>query len=356
MPLGAATATDVRSGIGRRAAIEMIPSAWYRPTRSLYWADLLVCASIGWASFTGLLQAGRGLRLLFFSVATFALYRAVLFIHELSHVNDSSLPYFELVWNVVIGVPFLVPSFLYRGVHLDHHRQKTYGTRSDPEYVPFAHRPPTTIGLYLLGALLLPVASMFRFGLLGPLSWTHAGIRKLTVERYSALAINRAYVRRDPPEGQWRLQELACTALCWTALLAWRTGSVPGRVFLWWGIVGATISALNAVRALAAHRYDNDGDELSSTEQLLDSCTLKRQSPSGMAPLVGAWQALWAPVGLRYHALHHWLPMLPYHNLGRAHRLLLTAIDEPAPYRSTLRDAMWATLADLVSRSLRRRA
>ena len=32
--------------------------------------------------------------------------------------------------------------------------------------------------------------------------------------------------------------------------------------------------------------------------------------------------ALWAPVGLRYHALHHLLPSTPYHSLAEAHRRL----------------------------------
>jgi fatty acid desaturase len=39
----------------------------------------------------------------------------------------------------------------------------------------------------------------------------------------------------------------------------------------------------------------------------------------------GPWSALWAPVGLRYHALHHFFPGIPYHNLGIAYRRILAA-------------------------------
>jgi fatty acid desaturase len=43
---------------------------------------------------------------------------------------------------------------------------------------------------------------------------------------------------------------------------------------------------------------------------------------------------LWAPVGLRYHALHHLLPRVPYHNLAEAHRRLVAASPEAGLYRS----------------------
>ena len=52
---------------------------------------------------------------------------------------------------------------------------------------------------------------------------------------------------------------------------------------------------------------------MSVTAQYLDSVNVP---PPGLLP------ALWAPVGLRYHALHHLLPGVPYHNLGEAHRRL----------------------------------
>ena len=48
--------------------------------------------------------------------------------------------------------------------------------------------------------------------------------------------------------------------------------------------------------------------------------------PPGLLPV------LWAPVGLRYHALHHLLPGVPYHNLGEAHRRISRELDSGSPY------------------------
>ena len=62
-------------------------------------------------------------------------------------------------------------------------------------------------------------------------------------------------------------------------------------------------------------------------------------------------RALVAPVGLRYHALHHWIPSLPYHNLGRAHRLLVSVLAPDALYSATIEPGFTPALRDLVHRA-----
>ena len=80
---------------------------------------------------------------------------------------------------------------------------------------------------------------------------------------------------------------------------------------------------LNQVRTLVAHLWENEGEAMSVTAQYLDSVNVP---PPATLP------ALWAPVGLRYHALHHLLPGVPYHTLGEAHRRLSGRLSGDSPY------------------------
>ena len=106
-------------------AIRAIPIEWFKASPAIYWADLLGSAALGWGSFAAGVTASGWTRVLWLTVATFALYRAVLFIHEITHRAQRDVPAFTLVWNVLVGVPLLVPSFTYEGVHTDHHRQRS---------------------------------------------------------------------------------------------------------------------------------------------------------------------------------------------------------------------------------------
>jgi fatty acid desaturase len=333
-------------------AIRAIPIEWFKASPAIYWADMLTSALIGWTALVlGVLSAGW-VRAGWLAVAMFALYHAVLFIHEITHRAQRDVPGFTLVWNALVGVPLLVPSFVYENVHTDHHRQRSYGTDADPEYLPFGHRSPAMIAGYVIGSLLAPVIFAFRFGVLAPLGWLVPPLGRFVADRCSALVINHHYIRHAAIGAAGRAQEAAAFAVCWTAGALWWTGLLPTSALWCYAAVSAVASGINSARTLAAHRYDNDHDELSMNEQLLDSCTISPSLPGRAAGYVTtAFRTLVAPVGLRYHALHHWIPSLPYHNLGRVHRLLVAALAPDAPYGRTIEPGFTPVLRNLLQRS-----
>ncbi|HUK35330.1 MAG TPA: fatty acid desaturase, partial [Vicinamibacterales bacterium] len=189
--------------------------------------------------------------------------------------------------------------------------------------------------------------------ILAPLGWTIPRMGRFVHDRCSALVINHLYVRHAPIDVAGRIQEAAAFVVCWTAAALWWNGVLPTSALWCYALVSGVASGVNSMRTLAAHRYDHDHDELSMNEQLLDSCTI---SPSSLRERVAGriangFRTLVAPVGLRYHALHHWIPSLPYHNLGRAHRLLVVALTPDAPYGRTIEPGFTPVLRDLLRRS-----
>jgi fatty acid desaturase len=297
------------------------------PSARIYWGDLFASALLGYAGLAGaILFQPAWLALLSGVVAVLALYRAGSFIHELTHIKKGALKGFRLTWNLIVGIPLLVPSFMYEGVHNQHHGKTYYGTIDDPEYLPLALMKPWTLPVFLLAAALAPIGLLIRFAILAPLSLFSKRLRQIVVERFSGLQINPQF-RRPMPEGQfardWRWMEIGCSAWAIGLLLLVATGIVPLRAFLIFLAVASGTMFLNQVRTLVAHLWENEGEPMSVTAQYLDSVNVP---PPGTLP------ALWAPVGLRYHALHHLLPGVPYHNLGEAHRHLCRELEPDSTY------------------------
>jgi fatty acid desaturase len=126
--------------------------------------------------------------------------------------------------------------------------------------------------------------------------------------------------------------------------LAWR-GAISVGVIVQYYCLVAAILMVNYARTLAAHRYENEDAELDDIGQLLDSVNL----------MGGSWlTGLSAPVGLRYHALHHFMPALPYHSLGKVNRALLEELPEGSPYRVAQSASIATALKLLLSSSAAR--
>ncbi|WP_353230089.1 fatty acid desaturase [Novosphingobium sp.] len=311
-----------------------------RPNPRIYWPDALGSALLGYAMVAGAIFAhSPWIALACGLVAVLALYRATLFIHEITHLNHAALPGFRLVWNAVVGVPTMLPSFMYEGIHTQHHTRVKYGTAEDPEYLPLALMKPWSLPLFFIVAVFMPIGLIVRFGVLGPLSVVIPPLRRVVLERFSGLQMNPLY-RRRPPEGefarQWFWQELGASVVAVSIIGATVTGLLPLHALLVYGAVIAGVALLNQARTLVAHRWENEGDPLTVTAQFLDSTNV----PDGFLP----W--LWAPVGLRFHALHHLLPSLPYHALPTAHRRIVAAM---GPH-STYARANYPTLRGLLGR------
>lgn len=315
----------------------------FRPKPWIYWVDFLCTVSVAWGSFflVETLAPFSGLQVLAFLTACFAFYRAVLFIHEISHLKRSAVPYFYIAWNLLAGIPLLFPDFLYRGVHNEHHKRHTYGTAEDAEYLAFGAESPWKILAYLGQIFLIPIPMVLRFTVVAPLSFIHPRVRKFVMEHMSALAIDFV-PKRKIPRGRdltdWYWQELLSFIFASSVAYGFISGRLSTHLLAHWYLQFILLLFINSVRTLAAHRYRHKGGPMSFEEQLLDSVNIEGNVIT---------TELWAPVGLRFHGLHHFFPTMPYHNLGIAHRRLMAQLPADSSYRQSVETSLYSALQTL---------
>ena len=348
------------AGVWNAAEARTLVRDLFEPRERIYWTDFLVSLAIGYACFAAVryfwwdmeapVALRIGLGLIPFVPCVFALFRASIFVHEVAHLPSNRFRTFRFAWNLLAGIPMLIPSFTYR-THLDHHRADDYGTDRDGEYLPLATQGPRAIGLYLAQVLFIPILLWIRWGILAPIRWTAPGLWNLVQRRASSLVMNPLYVRdlrNDSDRRTIFLQELGCFLFVWGTVAAGLIfkDRFPYPYFVTAYCVGVAALLVNHVRTIAAHRYASGGRPMSFADQMLDSVNL---DPRG-----GIAYELLAPVGTRYHALHHLFPKMPYHALPEAHRRLTEGLPADSPYHATTRHAHEA-IAELWREAVRSR-
>lgn len=319
----------------------------FTPQPWIYWTDFLVSISLGYLAASVVFRAPAlsWPQIVAVPIAGLAIFRAVTYLHEMVHQKSGDLPGFKFVWNLLCGIPALMPSTFYE-THLDHHRSHDYGTDRDGEYLPLATGSPRQIVWFVLQGLLLPAYVFLRF-LLTPISFLHPRLRTWTLERASALVINFSHRRRFPENTNWTLWlvlEWACFARAAVLIGMIATGAAPWQRLLQLYAIALFAIGLNHLRSLVAHHYRSGGNEMTHEEQLEDSVTI-----TGTPILT----ELCFPLGLRYHTLHHMFPRIPYHNLGTAHRRLMAELPADAPYRATVYPSVASVLRVLWADSKR---
>lgn len=322
-----------------------------RPNPAVYWTDFLCSTAIGYAAACAYLLAPMGsfLQAAGLIVSVLALYRVSTFTHELAHLPQARMGAFRATWDVLFGVPFLMPSFTYAN-HRHHHTNQTYGTTEDAEYYPFGHNPPGLLMSNIALTPLFPVLMIVRFGLLAPLSLLHPTLRRWVWERVSSINFFNPDYRRAAPDAHDRravaMAELGCflvvvvgCTLLAVGVISW---SAVGKVYVGWVLA----LLLSVAKYYSGHRWLGDRAPMTVLEQLRDTTTIPG----------GPWTELWAPLGLRYHALHHLFPAMPYHSLGVAHRRLMRDLPPDSPYHATIRPSLVVALRELVQSARHSRA
>jgi fatty acid desaturase len=322
------TTTD----LGLKEILQSLPKELLAPNVYVYYIDLILFALIGnvtlvIAAFTELFSAQFYVLMI---ACVLSLYRISFFIHETTHCGKK-IKGFNWTYNLLHGFLHKLPSYAYTP-HLNHHNLNTFGTEKDPEYEKIGGNPIwfNYIFLPLVPTLLVPFFLFLRWGIL-PIFLPFIGptARNLIYKHGSSIVINIRYTR-DPPTQEerldWYVQDLFCGLYTVGIMALLITNILPLQFPLVWYMAIYFGNVMNVIRGNLEHKYYTEFKPSNQKQVVLDSITIE---PTVITKIL-------FPIGLNFHALHHMVAMLPYHNLEKVHHWLLTWLPKDHPYRVTI--------------------
>ena len=306
-----------------------------RPAR--YWFDFALSLVLAYGAGTVYLSSPLGSwpQLVAFPITVFWVYRLGSLVHEVCHLGHKEMQAFKVTWNLAVGVITLAPSPFFTRHHRDHHSQRMYGRPEDPEYIVNVFRRGDWLSLFGYAALVavFPLMVFLRF-FLSPLTFLHPALREWVLRHASSLTMNHRYERKLNPFDRFAITSIEL--LCWLRATAMIAAVFVGtthwtRLALFY-LVALAALGLNQLRLLADHHFGSDGGHLALTDHIMDSCNYTGRD-------FMTW--LLFPFAIRYHALHHLFPTLPYHNLRAAHAYLERNLPADSPYRALDQSSWW---------------
>lgn len=315
----------------------------FAPNPWIYWVDFLFSVVAAYATAETFLTSplSSPWTWVAYVLAGVLLYRASMFIHEVVHFPKQSMNSFRWCWDLLAGVPMLIPSFTYDS-HLQHHSSRHYGTDHDGEYLPLASGSIWGILVFLAQVIMQPILVFSRFLIGTPISFLHPKLRTWFYTHATSLVINFKY-KRDlqlmKPTRRDTVLELLCCLRAGLMIGLVLFGVTPWVRLPKILLLSMFALTLNHIRTLVAHRYQSHGETISHLEQFQDSTNIS-----------GNWLTeLLCPLGLRYHGLHHLFPSIPYHNLGRAHRRLMNGLPAGSIYHASVYPNARSVIRELLS-------